>query len=55
MKDYKEWSSLKKGKEVTDFFRQKTGVIISDVGVGYTVEWKDGTKERITNGMLYKK
>jgi ribosomal protein L21E len=55
MEDYKEWSSLKKGDRVTDFFRQKTGVIISDVGVGYTVEWKDGTKERITNGMLYKK
>ena len=55
MKDYKEWSSLKKGDEVTDFFRKKTGVIISNVGIGYTVEWKDGTKERITNGMLYKK
>ena len=55
MKDYKEWSSLKKGDEVTDFFRQKTGVIISNVGIGYTVKWKDGTKERITNGMLYKK
>lgn len=23
MKDYKEWASLKKGDEVTDFFRQK--------------------------------
>lgn len=23
MKDYKEWSSLKKGDEVTDFFRKK--------------------------------
>ncbi|MEQ2630036.1 hypothetical protein [Roseburia inulinivorans] len=55
MKDYKEWASLKKGDEVTDFFRQKTGVIISDIGIGYTVEWKDGTKERITNGMLYEK
>lgn len=55
MEDYKEWSSLKKGDEVTDFLGKKTGVIISNVGIGYTVEWKDGTKERITNGMLYKK
>ena len=55
MGDYKEWSLLKKGDRVTDFFRQKTGIIISDVGIGYVVKWKDGTKERITNGMLYKK
>ena len=55
MKDYKEWSSLKKEMKLQIFFRKKTGVIISNVGIGYTVEWKDGTKERITNGMLYKK
>lgn len=55
MENYKEWSSLKKGDIVTDVFRRKTGVIISDIGIGYVVEWKDGTKERITNGMLYKK
>ena len=55
MENYKEWSSLKKGDIVTDVFRQKTGVIISDIGIGYVLEWKDGIKERITNGMLYKK
>mgnify|MGYP001703518196 CR=1 FL=1 len=55
MKDYKEWSSLKKRRWSYRFFREKTGAIISSVGIGYTVEWKDGTKERFTNGMLYKK
>lgn len=55
MENYKEWYSLKKGDKVTDFFRQKTGIIISDIGIGYVVEWKDGMKERITDGILYKK
>lgn len=55
MIDYEEWSSLKNGDIVTDLYRKKTGIIIGDVGIGYVVEWKDGTKERIINGMLFKK
>lgn len=41
-KRYQKLSSLKKGDEITDFLRQKTGIVIGSVGVGYLVRWTNG-------------
>ena len=39
--DYTEWSSLKAGDRVKHFSNGK-GTIISDIGVGYVVQFDNG-------------
>lgn len=52
--DYTEWQSLKKGDRVKRIFNKPKGTIISAVGVGYVVQWDDGTIEKISDGTLKK-
>ena len=52
--DYTEWKSLKKGDRVKRIFNKPKGTIISAVGVGYVVQWDDGTIEKISDGILKK-
>lgn len=48
--DYTEWSSLQVGDRVKGY--KGKGTIISSVGVGYVVQYDNGTKEKVTNGSL---
>ena len=52
--DYEEWSSMKIGDRVNRCLREERGTIISNVGVGYVVQWDNGKNERITDGILTK-
>ena len=52
--DYTEWQSLKKGDRVKRIFNKQKGTIISAVGVGYVVQWDDGTIEKILDVTLKK-
>ena len=52
--DYKKWSSMKVGDRVKRGLCAERGTIISNVGIGYVVQWDNGKKERITDGILTK-
>lgn len=45
---------MKIGDRVKRCLRAERGTIISNVGVGYVVQWDNGEKERITDGILTK-
>lgn len=51
--DHKEWSSLKIGDRVKRLFTG-VGTIISSCGVGYVVQFDNGTTKRISDGTLHK-
>lgn len=51
--NYEEWSSLKIGDRVKNS-AYGTGIIISDVGIGYVVKFDNGKVKRISDGSLWK-
>lgn len=51
--DYKEWSSLKIGDRIKRLF-EGIGTIIASCGVGYVVQFDNGTTKRISDGTLHK-
>ena len=44
--DYKEWSSMKIGDRVKRGLSER-GAIISNVGIGYVVQWDNGKKNEL--------
>ena len=51
--NYAEWTLLKVGDRVIHFTYGK-GTIITNIGVGYVVQFDDGNKVKITDGGLNK-
>ena len=45
---------MKVGDRVKRGLYTERGTIISNVGIGYVVQWDNGKKERITDGILTK-
>ena len=45
--DYKKWSSMKVGDRVKRSLCAERGTIISNVGIGYVVQWDYGKKNEL--------